>query len=296
MKILLFDLDMSSKRKAFPNLALMKLSASHKARGDEVYLNFYLAQCDLAYVSCVFSWNKHKGDGYIDQCFVGGSGIDLKAKLSNEVEHIKPDYDLYPDCKWSIGYTSRGCSRNCPWCLVPKKEGNIQAWTSPKEFYDPRFSEMLLLDNNLLASPNWKETLVELAELPVMVDCNQGLDIRVLNDEHIHYLKRVRMKVLRFAFDHISYESAVRIGIEKLLKAEYNKRRLSFYVLIGFPNDDTAIERMKILQGYGVDVYPMIYKDDSGKEPELNLHWDETLSFRGARGNLRKFLRVVGKL
>lgn len=295
MKILLFDLDICDKRKAFPNLALMKLSAWHKARGDKVYLNFLLPQCDIAYASCVFTWNKHKGDGYVDQCFTGGSGINIKAKLSNEVEHIKPDYTLY-DCRWSMGYTSRGCFRDCPWCLVRLKEGYIEAHASPREFYEPCFSEMLLLDNNILAAPNWKETFIELAELPVVVDINQGMDIRILNDEHIYYLKKIRMKTLRFAFDHIGYEKAVRVGIEKLLKAGYSKRRLSFYVLVGFPGDDTAIERMKILQGYGVDVYPMIYKDESGREPALHLSWDETLDFRGARGNLRKFLRVVGRI
>lgn len=294
MKVVLFDLDLNEKRKVFPNLALMKLSAWHKARGDEVYYQFPLVNGDLTYASCVFTWNKHNANGL--QAVFGGSGIDIHVKLSPDVEHIKPDYDLYPDCRWSMGYTSRGCPRHCPWCLVPVKEGDITAWASPKEFYDARFSEMLLLDNNLLAAPNWKETLIELAGLPVKVDCNQGLDIRVLNDEHIHYLKKVRMKVLRFAFDHIGYERAVCTGIENLLKAGYNKRMLSFYVLVGFPRDDTAIERMKILQGYGIDVYPMIYKDATGKEPKLNLNWDETLSFRGARGNLRKFLRVVGRI
>ena len=78
--------------------------------------------------------------------------------------------------------------------------------------------------------------------------------------------------------------------------ADVSPRKISFYVLVGGKQDDEAIERMKILQSYGVDVYPMIYKDDSGKEPEVNYNFDETIKFHGARGNIRKFLRVTGRL
>ena len=295
MRVCLYDLDMTSKRRAFPNLALMKLSAYHKARHDEVMeLNFPIAQPNVAYGSCVFTWNKNKANGLMAQ--FGGSGIDILAKLPPEVEHIKPDYDLYPNPDCSMGYTSRGCIRDCPWCKVRIKEGYIQAWASPKEFYNPRFRRMLLLDNNILASPNWRETVIDLANLPVVVDFNQGLDIRCLNDENISYLRRINTTKLRFAFDSMTYERSVRSGIEQLFKAGYAKSHLSFYVLVGFPSDDTAIERMKMLQGYGVDVYPMIYKDDSGKEPQLNINFTETIDFRGARGNLAKFLRVVGRV
>ncbi len=293
MKVCLLDLDINKRRRPFPNLALMKLSAYHKARGDDVTLNFPLA-ADITYGSCVFTWNKEKANGLAAQ--FGGGGIDIIAKLPSEIEHIMPDYDLYPNSDASIGYTSRGCSRDCPWCKVRAKEGFIQAWASPREFYDPRFKRMLLLDNNTLAAPNWKETLIELSGLPVIVDINQGLDIRILSDEHIYYLKRIRTQKLRFAFDSLGYEKAVHQGIKRLLKAGYAKSHLSFYVLVGFPNDNTAIERMKILQGYGVDVYPMIYKDDSGKEPQLNMRFAEILNFRGGRGNLVKFLRIVGRV
>jgi len=294
MKILLMDLDIDKRRRSFPNLALMKLSAYHKARGDVIFLNFPLCQPDVTYASCVFTWHRSNANGLNAQ--FGGSGIDIEVKLPDYIEHLKPDYDLYPNPQWSMGYSSRGCPRHCPWCKVPLKEGGIVAWASPKEFYDPRFQLLILLDNNTLAAPNCIGTLQVLTDLPVVVDFNQGLDIRLLNDEHVHYFKHIKTKKLRFAFDSISYETAVRRGIDKLFKAGFAKSHLSFYVLVGFPNDDTSIERIKILQGYGVDVYPMIYKDDTGKEPEVTMQFTETLKFRGARQNLRKFLRVAGRL
>ena len=169
-------------------------------------------------------------------------------------------------------------------------------WANIKEFYNPIFKRLLLLDNNILASPNWRDTLQDIIRLKVLTDFNQGLDIRCLDDERVYYLKQIRVEKYRFAFDSISYEKQVRIGIDLMLKAGITKSKLSFYVLVGFNNGDEAIERMKLLQSYGVDVYPMIYKDESGKEPSVGYNFSETIKFHGPRGNLVKFLRVAGRL
>lgn len=300
MKVLLMDLDIARgktrKRHPFPNLALMKLSAYHKQRGAEVYLNFPLKGADLVYASCVFTWNKGCRSEVPTGATIGGSGIDLNAELPPDVEHIMPDYTLYASADFSLGFTSRGCPRRCPWCIVPVKEGSIKPWASIYEFWNGKHTKITLLDNNLLAAPNWKDTLSELAKLPVVADFNQGLDIRLLDDERLWYLTKVRTEVLRFAFDDIHYENAVRGGIEKLLGAGFAKSHISFYVLVGFNDDKTAIERMDILRGYGVDVYPMVYRGEDGKEAVPNLNWGGTLYWRGARNNLRRFLRVVGRL
>lgn len=298
MKVLLLDLDVIKERRPFPNLALMKLSAFYKAKGNGVFLNFPLQQADIVYASCVFSWNSENTAIIPENATIGGYGFKKTDWLPSEIEHIKPDYSLYPAVDFSMGFTSRGCIRHCAFCLVPEKEGTIQAWTSPYEFYEPRFKKILLLDNNILAAPNWKETLTDLIKLGVEVDFNQGLDIRLLDDEKISFLKRVRVKQYRFAFDSLSYELAVRSGIEAMLQAEVPKRKMSFYVLAGLP-DDGAIERLKILQSFGVEVYPMIYKGEDGEEPKVQYSSKGTLyihDFHGGRGNLRKFLRIAGRI
>ena len=297
MKVALIDLDMlkCKRRRAFPNLALMKLSAWHKSQGDDVSLNFPLAGTDLIYASCVFTW--HKPKDLSTKVQYGGSGIgNYESVLPKEVEHIMPDYNLYPDVHWSMGYTSRGCIRNCRFCKVRAKEGYIEAVAEPAEFYDPRFSKILLLDNNILSAPNCISTFKWLANAGLLTDFNQGLDIRCLREEHVHYLARMRVKTYRFAFDSIAYEKAVKAGIALMDKAGISRRKLSFYVLVGFDNHDHAIERIKLLQSYGVDIYPMIYKDDDGKEPDVSYNFTETIAFHGPRGNLRKFLRIAGRL
>ena len=288
VRVLLMDLDIIKQRKPFPNLALMKLSAYHKARGDEVYLNFPLQKPDVTYASCVFTWNAKRIATVPDAAIVGGPGINLKAELPPDVEHTVPDYNLYPNVSLqvkdsSIGFTSRGCIRECPWCIVPEKERHHRKIT--------------LLDNNLLAAPNWRQTMEDLLAEGIEVDFNQGLDIRLLNEENLGYLKRVKANELRFAFDYIGYEKAVREGIELLLANGLSSRKLSFYFLHGFSDDDKCVERVKVLASYNVDVYPMAYKGPDGKEPRRRiLKVDDIPFLHGSRRNINKFLRLVGRL
>lgn len=296
MKVSLIDLDMieAKRRRAFPNLALMKLSAWHKKQGDDVSLNFPLKGTNKIYASCVFSWHKPKELSPTIQ--YGGSGLgNYDIVLPPEIEHIMPDYNLY-DMDWSMGYCTRGCIRNCWFCIVRLKEDNLQAWAHPSEFYEPRFDKMVLLDNNILPADNCIDVFKWLIKKHLLTDFNQGLDIRCLNDERWYYLKQIRVDKYRFAFDDMSYEKALRRGLDLMLGSGISPRKLSFYVLVGGKENDQAIERIKLLQSYNVDVYPMIYKDDSGKEPEVNYNFDETIKFHGARGNLMKFLRVTGRL
>ena len=301
MKVLLVDLDLlqqNRRRKfVFPNLALLKLSAYHKGRGDEVYLNFPLDQPDITYASCVFTWNAKRRAAVPDGANVGGSGVDLRAELPPEVEHIMPDYSLYPGVDYSSGFTSRGCPRRCPWCIVPEKEGVIRAAARIYEFWNRQHRKIMLLDNNLLAAPNWRLTINDLIAEDIEVDFRQGLDIRLVNEDNAGYLKRVKTKLLRFAFDDIGYESALRRGIELLLDAGIASRHLSFYVLYGFQNDDMVVERVKILQSYNVEIYPMEYIGPDGKKVARRLLEVSDLPLlHGSRANIKRFLRKVGRL
>jgi hypothetical protein len=297
MKVLLFDLDISPHRRPFPNLALMKLSAYHKRNGDEIFLlNFPLCQPDKTYVSCVFTWNNDNQYRLPQGAMKGGSGLDLKVELPLVVEHMMPDYSLYPGANFSVGFTSRGCIRSCPWCIVPQKEGNIMAAGKIYDFWDRKHRLIILLDNNLLAAPNWRQTLEDLASEDVYVDFNQGLDIRLVNEEVVTYLRRLKFKRLRFSFDALELESQVRAGVKLLTDAGINSRRLSFYVLFGFGKDRTAVKRMKILDNLNVDIYPMAYRGPNGFEPARVLEAIPGKFFHGPRHNIKKMLRLKGRL
>ena len=215
MRVSLRDID--SK---IPNLALMKISNYHKLRGDIV--DFNLHNPDRVYTSIVFTKNKGKAlnqrlnDGI--EFIFGGSGINLNSKLPELIEYIKPDYDLYPS-EYMIGYTSRGCNRNCYFCFVPKKEGCFKSWQHPEDFFDSRFDTVKLLDNNILLNKKWFKIVANwYLDRSVKVDMTQGYDIRILDNECLDLILKIRDKKtpLKFAFDDTKLESIIRKKIQMI--------------------------------------------------------------------------------
>jgi len=274
MKISLIDVD--SK---IPNLALMKISAYHKAKGDQVELNQY-HDPDLVYISVIFQKNRERALG-IAKMFscpvkIGGPAIG-KETLPPEVENQYPDYSLYR-IDYSMGYTQRGCIRNCPFCIVPKIEGKFRevAWF---DAFHRNQNKMILFDNNFLASKLWCEKLQWLIDKKIKVNFTQGLDIRLVDKEKAEMLAEVRYsnqkwnaKQLYFAFDNLAYEKEVRRGIEHLLNAGIPPRDMMFYVLVGFDSDFSEdYRRYQILwEEYGVLPFIMVY---NGKGTPLLRHF-----------------------
>jgi hypothetical protein len=244
MKVKVIDIDNKYRErkrrgKVFPNLALMKLSAFYKSRGDEV--GFGVGSADMVFISCVFT----KNEKYIENVkrdidsnwSIGGSGVSFENKLAPEIEFIKPDYDLYPS-EYSMGFTTRGCIRNCEFCIVRKKEGVLKRHQHIKEFHDFRFKSCKLLDNNILADPDWFfENTNWAIDNNVQLDITQGMDIRLMTPEIAKQLKRIKFvdQQVRFAWDNLIEERRVMDGISMLKDAGINTRRnVSFYVLSGF--------------------------------------------------------------
>jgi tRNA A37 methylthiotransferase MiaB len=155
MRVGLFDVDSHN----FPNLPLMKISAYHKAKGDDVEFIDFFKHYDKVYVSKVF------GDEYssmdmtcinADEITYGGTGFaitvedgkeiyhkDRDRNLPEELEHIYPDYSLYPELtkNKAYGFLTRGCCNDCEFCIVSKKEGRCSVkvadlsewWNGQKE-------------------------------------------------------------------------------------------------------------------------------------------------------------------
>jgi hypothetical protein len=267
MKIGLVNVD--SK---IPNLALMKISAYHKKLGDKVEIYDPLfSKVDRIYASKVFNFSNDypyfPQDG--TEIIKGGSGYDLKNKLPNEIESIEPDYDIY-SCNYAVGFTTRGCIRNCKFCVVPEKEGKTREVGDIYDFWRGQ-EHLMLFDNNLTSLPDKFEiTCKQLIKEKVKVDFSQGLDIRLVNADMANLLSKVRLwKQIHFAFDHIKLESQVRRGIEVLNQNGVKSHKLMFYVLIGFdstPEED--LYRVELLKNLKVD--PFVMKFNKNDEYQKN--------------------------
>jgi hypothetical protein len=198
-----------------PNLSLMKIAAHHKALGDNV--SFYNTDSpDIIYASVIYQKNKHLVDGlkffYPDaEIVIGGSGYNLINKLPDEIEALKPDYDLYPEIDFSLGYSTRGCNRSCDFCIVPEKEGKFVHWHHPSQFYDERFNKIVFLDNNILFDKKWFFEVCDFCiERSLKVWLTQGLDIRLLNDVVAAKLSELKtFKGFYFAFDDSKLEKTI---------------------------------------------------------------------------------------
>lgn len=278
MRVLLVDAD---SKKGFPNLALMKLSAWHKHKGDTVDLikgipsTAPLIDYAYKYASCIFFQNKERLSKYIDQFSyiqVGGSGWNINSHLPEPIEHTMPDYSLY-DVDFSLGFTSRGCIRNCGFCIVPEKEGQMRDHAPIEEFHHPDHNKIILLDNNFLASPNWQRNIAYIQSENLKVNFNQGLDIRILDELQAHSLANTKYyswnfkrRGLHFAFDDLRYEKDVWAGIDLLEKAGITLKQCLFYVIIGYnTTEEQDLYRIHALSERGVHPYVMPYNKHKSK-------------------------------
>lgn len=257
MKVGLVDVDGHN----FPNLALMKLSAWHKARGDEVEFAVPLLPYDRIYKSKVFTFTP---DDYTSwQCYdirKGGTGYSLFFVLSDDCEHIMPDYSLYGITDTAYGFLSRGCPRGCPFCIVADKEGRFSHKVADlREWWDGQ-KRIVLMDPNILACPDWEDLLGQLADSGAEIDINQGADVRLLTPDKAEALSRLKMKRIHFAWDgKEDLEPMFRTAAEpfgKMIRAH----RVSVYVLTNYNTDmDWNLHRIYTLRDLGYDPYVMVY-------------------------------------
>ena len=217
MNIGLIDVDGHN----YPNLALMKISAWHKARGDTVEWWWSdLFHYDVVYMSKVFSDTytpDHPEPLNADRVIKGGTGYAITLEnglevyhrsrdkpLSPEIEHIYPDYSLYPELTegTAYGFLTRGCPRGCSFCHVAGKEGRTSRKVADlSEFWSGQ-KNIEIMDPNILACREREGLLEQLAASRAYVNFNQGLDIRLTDQTVADLLGKIRIERLHFAWDN----------------------------------------------------------------------------------------------
>ena len=276
MKIGLIDVDkyMHKTGKSFPNLALMKLSTWHKSHGDSVEMCFPLKRYDRIYASKVFTFTKDiEFAPNTDDFRRGGTGYfyqDAGESLPNEIEHIMPDYSLYGITDTAYGFMSRGCPRGCNFCIVAKKEGRSSRKVADlREFWDGQ-RNIKLMDPNLTACPDWKDILGQLAESRAWVDITQGVDIRMLNDQKIEAINKLKLKMIHFAWDGNDDLAPLFEKYAPMWRQRARERRV--YCLTNFNTTmEWNLHRIYTLRDLGYDPFVMVYDKPNAPKDILRL-------------------------
>lgn len=311
MNIGLIDVDQYNKTPKFPNIALMKISAWHKAQGHNVEWWFGFNHYDRVYISKVFDETYTQdipfcinaneiikgGTGYVKReddenktlrIFHEGEWMEITKPeqmvygnvtynefLPNDVEHIYPDYDLYPELTkdTAYGFLTRGCPRGCHFCGVAGKEGRRSVKVADLSEWWNGQKNIVLCDPNTLAYKGHMELLQQLIDSNAYVDMNQGVDCRLLTEKNIEAIKNIH-----FAWDYMHEEKRVLRGLELYAKMAERKPHGVFGTVYCLTNYDTTLEenlyRIYKLRDMGYDPYVMIYdKPNAPREVRLLQRW-----------------------
>jgi len=275
MRVGLIDVDGHN----FPNLPLMKISAFHKREGDSVewYRGILSDHMHRVYMSKVFSFTPdYEWAIDADEIVKGGSGYAIALEdgkevyhkerdndLPDEVEHIYPDYSIYGIEDEAYGFTTRGCPRGCSFCHVAAKEGKCSRKVANVDEFWKGQKNIILNDPNILACPEHKDLLVQLADTKATVEFNQGLDIRLINNDNLELLQRVKLNHIHFAFDRWQDKDIVEPRLRAFKEAtgyDRSRGKVMVYILVNY---DTTIEqdiyRIQLCRELNFAPYPMIY-------------------------------------
>lgn len=288
MKIGLVDVDGHN----FPNLALMKLSAYHKAKGDEVEWYTIFGEYDIVYMSKVFTHTQDYEQviSNADTIIRGGTGYDVNSRLPEGAEKIKPDYSLYPhiDNKTAYGFLTRGCIRKCPWCVVPRKEGGIHPYQDVDEIAVDGRTNLILMDNNILAAGEYGMIqLQKIIDRGYKVDFNQAMDARLVTPDIAELLSKVKWsKYIRFGCDTPKQVEECEKAIELIRGYGYKKEFFLYTMLHG--DIEECLNRVSYWRGrfnWKVTCFAQPYIDFSKKRQEIP-QWQKDM----ARWTMRKEL------
>ena len=302
MRIGLIDVDGHN----FPNLPIMKLSAWHKEHGDSVEwynpLTAWLDPPDLVYVSKVFTFTDdyphpinagevlHRGTGY----FYPNGGPELPG----EIEHIYPDYSLYPELTrdTAYGFLTRGCPRGCGFCIVAEKEGRKSHKVADLSEFWRGQKQIKLIDPNMFACREWPELAGQLIESGAWVDFTQGCDIRIMTEEMAECIKRMKVKQMHFAWDRYGDKDLVIPKFEMFREVTgWDHRKMTVYVLTGYDTTiEQDLERIYILRDMGYSPYVMIYDKYKKKKKDNLVRMQRWVNSRFAFAACRKFEDYTG--
>lgn len=247
MRIGLVDVDgraVKAKRggRAYPNIALCKISRYHKNIGDSVEWANPFFHYDIVYLSKIFNFSPDDLTCYdADEIIRGGTGYDIKSKLPDEIDRLQPDYSIYPNIPkdTAYGFLTRGCPNKCPWCVVPRKEGGVKPYMDIEEIAIEGRKKIVLMDNNILAAGEYAiEQMKKIIEKGYRIDFNQACDARLVTDGFARLMAKIKWLDgrIRFGCDTHGQIAQCERAID-LINSHGYKGGYFLYTMIGGKSD-----------------------------------------------------------
>ena len=187
------------------------------------------------------------------------------SSLPPVVEHIYPDYSIYPTVKdTAFGFLTRGCPRQCGFCHVASKEGTKSIKVADLNEWWHGQKRIVLMDPNILACKDWEDLLGQLADSKAKVDINQGIDARLMTEEKARALAKVKLSTIHFAWDDYGQKKAILKGLE-IFANNYPKKlekghEAQVFVLVNYDTTfQQDLERIYTLRDMHFEPYVMVY-------------------------------------
>jgi hypothetical protein len=301
-----------------PNMALMKLAAFHRARGDEVvfsrspYRSPTEGEYDRVYGSAIFSFTAKRVERFKAEfrgAVVGGTWNPADATTVEDVigDFDGLDYSPWPDFTASIGFTQRGCRLKCGFCVVPRKEGKPRTLATVPQIWrgKPWPKHLHLLDNDFFGADGWQARLAEIRDGGFKVCFNQGVNVRAVTPEAATALASVqytddqfKRRRLYTAWDNIGDEKVFFRGVDILADAGIPPSHLLAYMLVGYDRRETwerVLYRFHRMADLGIRPFPMPFGDRRRGLPTGDIGGDFSGKTLGQfqRWAVRRFYTVV---
>lgn len=269
-----------------PNLAIMKLASWHRVNGDTVSFTRHIdrelfdSEPDKIYASSIFSFTQAHLESFKKQwpqAVIGGTGSGHWGTVEDLIgmEHDGLDYSIYPDYKFSLGFSQRGCRLKCGFCVVPKKEGSPRTVATIDKIWRGKDhpKKICLLDNDFFGQPKdqWRDRVKELNDGGFKVCFNQGLNVRLLDEESCAALATLEYRDDQFqqrrlytAWDNMNDENIFFRGVDMLERAGIPPKHLMVYMLVGYDPKETwerIFHRFDKMVARGILPYPMVYNN-----------------------------------
>ena len=189
--------------------------------------------------------------------------VPMQQELPSDIDAMYPDYSLYPECDYAVGYLTRGCPNHCRWCVVPQKEGKIRPYRRWKDIVRSDTDKLILMDNNILACEYGIEQLEGLIGSGYQIDLNQGMDARLVDDHVAKILGSIKwIRFIRFSCDQKSQIDPIKRTIELLGKNGVRPYRIFIYILVTAYIAD-AVDRVEALKRYkGINLYAQAERNE----------------------------------